>query len=111
MPAQISDPAAQLPWRDWYGLQRWKRRAHHQLLTEPLCRSCRDRGRIAPASIADHVVPHRGNWNAFRLGALQSLCADCHKGKWATDRRGYRSDIGRDGLPTDPRHPFNSARP
>ena len=24
--------------------------------------------------------------------------------------RGYRSDIGPDGLPTDPNHPFNRAR-
>jgi 5-methylcytosine-specific restriction enzyme A len=102
-----------LPWRSWYGLERWKKRARHQLRLEPLCRACLARGFVVPATIADHEPPHRGNWNAFRLGPLQSLCADCHAGKWAADRRGshaeigYRGDIGDDGWPTDPRHPAN----
>jgi hypothetical protein len=39
--------------------------------------------RLTPASIADHDPPHKGDWNAFRLGPLQSLCRDCHQGKWA----------------------------
>ena len=47
------------------------------------------------------------DWNAFRLGSLQSLCRDCHNRKWVSDRHGYRSDMGDDGLPVDPRHPFN----
>jgi 5-methylcytosine-specific restriction enzyme A len=99
----------QSSWRDWYGLQRWKRRARHQLKTEPLCAACLVKGKIMPASIADHVEPHRGNWNAFRLGRLQSLCTDCHSRKWADDKRGFRCDIDADGLPIDPNHPFNRA--
>src|SRR5262245_2256881 len=35
-------------------------------------------GRVTPASVADHVTPHRGDYTAFRLGALRSLCAACH---------------------------------
>ena len=62
---------------------------------------------ITAATIADHDPPHKGDWNAFRRGPLQSLCVDCHKGKWADDKRGYRCDIGDDGLPIDPNHPFN----
>lgn len=108
MQALVTDPAQALPWREWYGLQRWKKRRNHQLKTEPLCRLCLDRGHVTPAAIADHVTPHKGDWNQFRLGELQSLCADCHKGKWATDRQGFRNDIGDDGWPTDPQHPANS---
>jgi 5-methylcytosine-specific restriction enzyme A len=97
------------PWREWYGLQRWKRRARHQLKVDPLCAGCLAKGKVTPATIADHCVPHRGDWNEFRLGRLQSLCADCHNRKWADDRRGYRCDIDDDGLPIDPGLPFNRA--
>ena len=94
MPASIADPASSLPWRSWYSLQRWRVRAKHQLRIEPLCALCLARNCITPATIADHDPPHKGDWNKFRLGPLQSLCRDCHKGKWATDARGYSSDIG-----------------
>jgi 5-methylcytosine-specific restriction enzyme A len=105
--ARNLDPASTLPWNRWYGLGSWKRRAQHQLRAEPLCRACLAKGRVIPATVADHVEPHKGDWNAFRLGRLQSLCADCHNRKWANDRLGYRGDIDDDGLPTDPNHPFN----
>jgi hypothetical protein len=85
MTAEAANPAA-LPWRQWYTLQRWRRIAKHQLRIEPLCALCLKRGLVTPATIADHDPPHRGDWNAFRLGPLQSLCRDCHAGKCADDR-------------------------
>jgi len=55
-------------------------------------------------------VPHRGDWNAFVTGKLQSLCEACHNSaKKQIELRGYRCDIGLDGFPTDPNHPFNRA--
>jgi 5-methylcytosine-specific restriction endonuclease McrA len=99
MTAATLDPAITMHWRDWYSLQSWRRRAKHQLRIEPLCRACRDKGRITSATVADHIVPHRGDWNAFRLGELQSLCSDCHASKWSTDRRGFGDAISDDGLP------------
>ena len=57
----------------WYGLAAWKRRAAAQLQSEPLCRFCHERGRVTAATVADHIEPHRGNWNEFALGKLQSL--------------------------------------
>jgi 5-methylcytosine-specific restriction enzyme A len=108
MPAIAINPQSQ-PWRTWYSLQRWRARAKHQLSIEPLCALCLAQNRITPATIADHHPPHKGDWNKFRLGPLQSLCHDCHKGKWASDRHGYSSAIGDDGFPIDPRHPFNVA--
>lgn len=47
-------------------------------MIEPLCRLCLEAGRVTPASVCDHLVPHKGDFTAFRLGALRSLCADCH---------------------------------
>lgn len=110
MPARIANPAQSLPWRSWYSLQRWRRRARHQLREHPLCASCLKANRVTAATIADHNPPHKGDWNKFRLGPLQSLCADCHNRKWADDHHGYSCDIGDDGLPIDPRHPFNQSR-
>lgn len=95
----------------WYDLQHWRRRRRHQLQIEPLCAQCAKAGRITPATVADHIEAHKGDWNKFRLGKLQSLCADCHKRKWADDAHGYISNmIGDDGFPLDKRHPFNKPR-
>jgi 5-methylcytosine-specific restriction protein A len=84
----------------------WFRIRDHQLAVEPLCAACLKASRITPATVADHVEPHGGDWNKFRTGRLQSLCKPCHDGKWASDRKGYRCDIGEDGLPLDRRHPL-----
>jgi hypothetical protein len=72
---------------------------------------CRARGIITPATIADHVTPHKGDWNAFSLGPLQSLCETCHNSrKQAAERRGYTADVGDDGWPLDPKHPSNTGK-
>jgi 5-methylcytosine-specific restriction protein A len=86
--------------RDWAQLQRSRRRRAYQLQQEPLCRICLARGLITPATVADHIKPHRGDWNEFRLGPLQSLCAACHSEKTRRER-GYRPRFryGFDGMP------------
>ena len=68
-----------------------------------------DRGIVTPASIADHVTSHKGDWNLFWLSPLQSLCTQCHnQGKRVEDLRGYNDvDVDGDGWPLDPRHPAN----
>jgi 5-methylcytosine-specific restriction endonuclease McrA len=92
----------------WYDLQSWRRRRRHQLATEPLCRFCLTEGRITPARVADHVIPHNGDWNKFVLGELQSLCVDCHdRVKRHVELYGFRHDVGVDGWPLDPNHPTN----
>jgi hypothetical protein len=97
-------------WRSWYQLQSWRKRRVYQLKIEPLCRRCRELGRTTPALVADHVTPHKGDWNAFVLGELQSLCAECHQRKLVDQTRGYRSDVGLDGYPLDPAHPAYEPR-
>ena len=92
----------QEPWRSWYGSMRWKKRRRVQLESHPLCALCLQRGHVTAATVADHVVPHQGNWNEFLTGRLQRLCVDCHNG---TKERGYALDVGIDGWPLDPRHP------
>lgn len=96
----------------WYGLQRWRRRSLAQLRAEPLCAMCLQAGRTTAASVADHVVPHRGDEEAFWNGKLQSLCDHCHsQTKQREEARGYGDAVGEDGWPLDPRHPANGGAP
>ena len=93
-------------WDKWYSTARWARIRRHQLLEHPLCAYCAERGIVQPATICDHVEPHRGDINKFWLGKLQSLCKTCHDGaKREIELHGYRRDIGLDGYPLDPNHP------
>jgi 5-methylcytosine-specific restriction protein A len=95
-------------WHHWYGRVNWIKRRRHQLQLHPICIFCEREGRLTPATCIDHCTPHRGNINEFTLGALQSLCASCHSStKAVIEKRGYNTQIGADGVPIDPRHPFH----
>ena len=100
----------QSAWDSFYRTSRWQRLRGHQLRVHPVCKFCLERGIVTAANVVDHVTPDRGDWNAFVLGELQSLCEPCHKStKRQIELRGYRTDIGIDGYPIDPNHPFNRA--
>jgi len=89
-------------WHHFYTSAFWQRRRRLQLLEQPLCRFCADRGLTVRAVVVDHVKPHRGDWNKFALGPLQSLCAPCHnstKQKLEWERPGADAD----GWPLDRR--------
>ena len=75
-------------------------------MIEPLCRLCLEAGRVPPATVADHVVPHLGDFTAFRLGQLRSLCAECHNRLDRTNSP--RAPVREDGTPSDPHHPWNA---
>jgi hypothetical protein len=95
-------------WRDWYQLQRWRKQAKHQLRQQPWCLFCEQQGIATPATIADHVEPHHGNYSAFWFGKLQSLCARCHSSTKAfAERRGYSHESDANGYPLDAHHPAN----
>jgi hypothetical protein len=97
-----------------YSTSRWVHCRALQLQREPCCALCLTRGVVTPASVADHVEPHGGDWLRFFTGRLQSLCKPCHdtvkrvEDKRVEDKRGYSTAVGADGFPSDPRHPFNS---
>ena len=94
----------------FYKTARWKRLRKLQLTQHPLCKFCLQRGIVTRANGVDHVVPHKGDWTDFITGELQSLCEPCHNSaKRQIELRGYRCDVGIDGYPIDPNHPFNRA--
>jgi 5-methylcytosine-specific restriction endonuclease McrA len=88
---------------------RWQQARAGHLRSHPWCVRCERQGRKTPATVVDHRVPHRGDPRLFWDRANRdSLCAACHCGpKQAIERRGYSNEVGPDGLPLDPQHPFN----
>jgi 5-methylcytosine-specific restriction enzyme A len=99
------------PHHEWTWKPRWRKKSKAQLAKEPVCEMCLVHGRVTPATVADHVTPHRGDEKLFWEGVLQSLCKHCHDSRKKQDEaRGYATDIGLDGYPIDQRHPFNQTR-
>jgi 5-methylcytosine-specific restriction endonuclease McrA len=94
----------------WYDSPRWRRRASWQIHEHPLCVKCLAIGMVTPSTVADHIIPHRGDARLFWMGDLQSLCWEHHSGvKALEEKHGYDPTIGADGWPIDARHPANKA--
>jgi 5-methylcytosine-specific restriction protein A len=93
--------AAATIYRRWYRTTAWRLLRAGQLGREPWCRMCARIGRTTPATIVDHVEPHRGDHALFfDPSNLQSLCAPHHD---ATKQRAEHGrvtlPIGADGWP------------
>jgi len=84
-----------------YNNQRWRKKRASQLAKEPLCEFCLERGEVVPATVADHVEPHRGDMRKFWNGELQSLCAACHNSDKQRIENGGKPKptFGEDGWP------------
>lgn len=89
--------------------RKWRKRRAKQLAEEPLCRICLALyGRSVPATVADHITPHRGDPGLF-AGPLQSLCATCHSStKQELEASGRIRGCDAEGRPLDPAHPWNT---
>lgn len=91
------------PWRRLYDTARYKRLRLTRLNDEPLCRMCRERfGRVRPATVCDHVQPHRGDVDLFYdYTNTQSLCKECHDIHKQRMEIGApeRQEFGADGYP------------
>lgn len=89
----------------------WKRLRAEVLASEPLCRMCKARGLVVPATDVDHINNNTGDYtDDNRREALQSLCHECHSRKTAAEM-GKSVTWGCDvnGVPLDPAHPWNRA--
>ena len=58
---------------------KWRSARARFLRKYPLCVKCRENGKLTPATVVDHIVPHRGDpvlfWDEKNW---QPLCKDCH---------------------------------
>lgn len=86
----------------------WDKARASYLAAHPTCARCG-----AKATVVHHLDRHHGKdsrtfWNKARW---QPVCAACHNGPiQQQESRGYHGGIGSDGLPTDPKHPFNQGQ-
>ena len=62
---------------------RWRRLREIVLRGEPLCRHCKERGQVTPATQVDHIDNDSFNNSESNL---QPLCASCHASKTAQER-------------------------
>lgn len=91
---------------------RWRQARNAYLADNPLCAECDKHGRVTPANIVDHIVPHKGNYALFwDTSNWQPLCKCCHDSKTAKEDGGFGNKGGKvskscdnNGIPTDTRH-------
>lgn len=57
----------------------WGKARAAYLLKHPICVTCEQRRDFRPATVVDHIVPHRGDKRLFWDSEnWQALCATCH---------------------------------
>lgn len=79
----------------------WQVERAAYLIAHPLCVHCDALGLIVPATIVDHITPHRGNAILFwDQRNWQSLCATCHS-RWK--QKMENSSAQRVRIPARPR--------
>lgn len=64
-----------------YGSQ-WRTARTRFLRIHPLCAECMKQGKLTPATVVDHIIPHRGDKKLFwDESNWQALCESCHNHK------------------------------
>ncbi|MEN6567187.1 MAG: HNH endonuclease signature motif containing protein [Veillonellales bacterium] len=65
---------------------RWQKYRVSFLRSHPLCAECERQGKLTPATVVDHIKPHKGNMRLFwDPSNHQSLCKQCHDTKTAKE--------------------------
>jgi len=104
-------------WRDGessaqrgYGYK-WQQARLVFLREHPLCKMHMDLGRVVPATVVDHIQPHKGDLKLFwDRKNWQPLCKSCHDGaKQMLESRGRVIGCGLNGMPVDPNHHWSLA--
>lgn len=92
-----------------YSTAQWKRLRKNQLQVKPFCAFCLQLGTKAPATVVDHITPHKGNKELFFDPLnLQSLCKTCHdSAKKRLEVSGSLKGGNLAGIPFDPNHHWN----
>ena len=73
---------------------KWQRLSKLYLKVNPLCAECKRKGKVTPATVVDHIVPHRGNeqlmWSESNWQPLCKVCHDRKTGRYdRTPKYGY----------------------
>ena len=63
----------------------WQKARKCFLLKNPFCLECQQEGKLKPATVVDHINPHRGDEKLFwDESNWQPLCKRCHDKKTRT---------------------------
>lgn len=69
---------------------RWQKESKRFLQENPLCVQCLANGKIAPSTVTDHIIPHKGDKELFwDRNNWQALCKRCHDIKTAKVDGGF----------------------
>lgn len=69
---------------------RWQRARIVYLREHPLCVECEKQGGLTPATVVDHIKPHKGNRALFWDSSnWQALCKLCHDRKTVKEDGGF----------------------
>lgn len=60
--------------------RRWEKFRRTFLSANPLCEFCKGAGRITPATVVDHDLPHEHDPALFWDNSFTALCSSCHSG-------------------------------
>lgn len=61
---------------------KWRASRMRYLRRYPLCMECQRNGKLVPATVVDHILPHRGDEDLFwDQNNWQPLCKRCHDRK------------------------------
>lgn len=86
-------------YHDWYSSARWRKLRERCLSENPLCVECEKEGHVTAGTIADHIIPHKGDYDLFwDFNNLQTLCTMHHNKKTATSDGGYKNRREGEGL-------------
>lgn len=82
---------------------RWDKARRTYIAANPLCVMCEKQDRAVPASVVDHIIPHRGDQQLFwDRENWQSLCTSCHsRHKQRQEHGNDLPAIGADGWPIE----------
>jgi len=91
-----------------YQTTQWRKIRNNFLLGNPLCVMCRQDGMFTPATVCDHIQPHKGNLELFYNGPFQALCKLHHDStKARQENKGITIGGDVNGNPIDPQHHWN----
>lgn len=69
---------------------RWRKARAVFLRRNPLCVECQKEGKLVQATVVDHRIPHKGNYEKFwDENNWQALCKLCHDRKTVRDDGGF----------------------
>ena len=91
-----------------YG-SRWQKYRAKYLLEHPLCVMHQARGQVVPATVVDHIEPHKGDHRLFwKPDNHQALCKHCHDAhKQRLEKSGTEVGCDLTGRPISKIHHWN----